>query len=362
MRGGRLVHPAYYYSYRWYRLRSRFRPGAVLILLIIIFFILINYLATSSPTLAKCSRGLLNVMMSWSERDPRGILRVGVPVMAWAGNQEDIPQVVSPGDLMAPLVRLFRMDPQQMMESEIPLLAGVAGLDEALVPTIGGSVFPDLFTDEELETPPVTLSKESLVAIYNTHTGETYALTDGMDRLTGKRGGVVKVAEALEQELEQKYGVRVARSDAINDIHYSTSYTKSQEVLQKLLEDNPAVQVVIDIHRDAGKSRENSLVSVDGQLLAPVLIIVGSDARSPFPTWRQNYSFAQELAAQIDKQHPGLCLGVRIKEGRYNQFLHSRAVLLEMGSVANSTEEAVRSARLLAGPVAELVKRCMDDE
>lgn len=120
--------------------------------------------------------------------------------------------------------------------------------------------------------------------------------------------------------------------------------------------------MVLDIHRDAGKPREDSLVTVDGQQVAPVLIVVGSDARSPFPTWRQNYSFAKELSAEIDKQYPGLCLGVRILEGRYNQFLHPGAVLLEVGSVSNSTEEAVLAARMLAGPVAEMVKRNLDAE
>lgn len=294
-------------------------------------------------------------------------MRVAVPVMAWSGSQEDVPQVVGPGALVAQLGRLLKPDPQRpvhIVAYQMPLWAEEANHHEpsALVMAPERSLDSEPLPDEEAIQPPPPLSEESLVAIYNTHTGETYALTDGMERLTGKRGGVVKVAEALQDELEKKYGIRVARSDAINDINYNSSYTKSQETLQKLLEENPSVQVVLDIHRDAGKSRENSLVTVDGQQVAPVLIVVGSDARSPFPTWRQNYSFAQELAAEIDKQQPGLCLGVRILEGRYNQFLHPRAVLLEVGSVSNSTEEAVLAARMLAGPVAEVVKRYMDDE
>jgi stage II sporulation protein P len=356
------MHPTYYFhSMRWFR--KKMHPAVSLAIIFMLIFSIINGLVICMPSLAKGARGVLNIMLAWSDRDPRGILRVGVPILAWAGGQEDIPQVVSPGDLMAPLARVIsagRQRPLLILESQVPLLAAVNMSETKSAPVMAPPVEP--LPDEEMQAVAPPLSKESLVAVYNTHTGETYALTDGMERLNGKRGGVVKAAEALEDELEEKYGIRVARSDAINDINYNTSYARSQETLRQLLEDNPSVQVVLDIHRDAGKSRENSLVTVDGQQVAPVLIIVGSDARAPFPTWRQNYDFARELAKEIEKQHPGLCLGVRIKEGRYNQFLHPRAVLLEVGSVSNSTEEAVRSARMLAGPVAEMVKRYMDGE
>ncbi|TYO97238.1 stage II sporulation protein P [Desulfallas thermosapovorans] len=361
------MHPAYHYRYRRYRPRTRFGPGISLILLLALALLLINCLVILSPAFTRAGHAVLNTLLAWNDRDPKSIMRVAVPVMAWSGSREDVPQVVAPGALVAQLGRVFRPDPRRpvhIVAYQMPLWAREVNGQEPSAPVMAPEMSLDhepLPGEEAIQSPP-PLSEESLVAIYNTHTGETYALTDGMERLTGKRGGVVKAAEALEDELEKKYGVRVARSDTINDTNYNSSYTKSQETLQKLLEENPSVQVVLDIHRDAGKSRENSLVTVDGQQVAPVLIVVGSDARSPFPTWRQNYNFAQELAAEIDKQRPGLCLGVRILEGRYNQFLHPRAVLLEVGSVSNSTEEAVLAARMLAGPVAELVKRYMDGE
>ncbi|WP_347490567.1 stage II sporulation protein P [Desulfoscipio sp. XC116] len=360
------MHPAYHYRYRRYRPRTGLGPVKYVILILALLILISNCLVVLSPGLSGAGHGLLNILLSWSDRDPRGIMRVAVPVLAWSGSREDVPQAVGPGVLATPLARMFRPDPQRplhILAYQMPFLAEAVG-DEPVAPVMSPEMVSEIepLPDEEAVVNAPSLSEESLVAIYNTHTGETYALTDGMERLTGKRGGVVKVAEALEEELEKKYGVRVARSDTINDANYNSSYTKSQETLQKLLEDNPAVQVVLDIHRDAGKPRKDSLVTVDGQQVAPVLIVVGSDARSPFPAWRQNYTFAKELAAEIDKESPGLCLGVRILEGRYNQFLHPRAVLLEVGSVSNSTEEAVLAARMLAGPVAEMVKRNLDSE
>ncbi|SFH13017.1 stage II sporulation protein P [Desulfotomaculum arcticum] len=355
------MQPSYYYSYKRYRLHKSVRPWLVLIVLFIFLMMLVSMMDNFSPGLLSVEQWCLNQLINWSDRDPRSIMRVAVPVMAWTGNGEDIPQVVSPGSLVAPLVKTFTIDrhsPRSMLELQVPLLAAVNMQQEEAVPVIAPEVAAE--QDNELVKPVTPVSGQSLVAIYNTHTGETYALTDGTERFNGKRGGVVKVAATLGRELEEKYGIKAAVSDTINDANYNTSYDRSQETLRKLLEENPSVQVVLDIHRDAGKPRENSVVTVDGRTVAPILIIVGSDARAPFPTWRQNYDFARELADEINKQHPGLCLDVRIKEGRYNQFLHPRAILLEIGSVSNSTEEAVQTVKLLAGPLAELVKRCLD--
>ncbi|WP_051273655.1 stage II sporulation protein P [Desulfotruncus alcoholivorax] len=357
------MQPSYYYSYKRYRLHKPVKPWLVLIVLFIFLIMSVSIMDNFSPGLLSVERWCLNQLIDWNDRDPRSIMLVAVPVMAWVGNNEDIPQVVFPASIAVPLVRMFGIDrhsPRSILELQVPLLAAINMQQEKTVPVSAPEVVAE--QDNELMQPVTPISEQSLVAIYNTHTGETYALTDGTERFNGKRGGVVKVAAALGRELEEKYGIKAAVSDTINDANYNTSYTRSQETLRKLLKDNPSVQVVLDIHRDAGKPRENSLVTVDGSTVAPVLIIVGSDARSPFPTWRQNYEFARELADEINKQHPGLCLGVRIKEGRYNQFLHPRAVLLEIGSVSNSTEEAVQTAKLLAGPLAELVKRCIDTD
>jgi len=198
---------------------------------------------------------------------------------------------------------------------------------------------------------------KNLVAVYNTHTGETYALTDGVERLDGKRGGVVAVAEALEKALEEKYTIMVARSDQIHDQEYSTSYLKSEKTARKLIEENSHLRAVIDIHRDIGKPRKNCVVEIDGKNVARIMFIVGSDKRAPHPNWKKNYAFAMELARKMDEMYPGLCEGVRVQDGRYNQFLHPHAILLEVGGVNNTTEEAVRAAELFADVLAMVIMK-----
>ena len=62
------------------------------------------------------------------------------------------------------------------------------------------------------------------------------------------------------------------------------------------------------------------------------------------------------MAAKADELYPGLCYGVRVKKDRYNQFLHPRALLVEIGGVNNTLTEAKRAARLLAHVVEAVLK------
>lgn len=303
----------------------------------------------------------------------RVLLCAAMPVAVRAGAEEEL----LPGPLTTYALKLWAAldldarDPVSILKLEMPLLARVDPEEEKAVPKDPAVVAPPVFPAERsqalpealpdalagasLQTRAGGLTTASLVIIYHTHTGETYTLTDGMDRLEGKRGGVVQAGAAVQEVLEKKYGVRVVHSDQIHDAQYAVSYRESEKTLRKLLAEHPEAKVVLDIHRDAGRPRKNSLVKINGQEVAPVLLVVGSDARLPFPTWQENKKFAEELATRLNKQYPGLCLGVRVKDGRYNQFLHPRAVLVEVGSASNSTEEAVASTRLFANVLGEMI-------
>ncbi|MGO0122674.1 stage II sporulation protein P [Desulfothermobacter acidiphilus] len=194
-----------------------------------------------------------------------------------------------------------------------------------------------------------------LILIYNTHTGEAYAPSEGIARKEGGKGGVVQVAATLARELE-RHGFEVIRSDKIHDACYATSYLESEKTAQELLAAHPEAVAVFDIHRDSRQPPQDRVLELKGQAVAHVLIVVGSGERQPFPTWEQNRDFAQRLAAKAETLYPGLCRGVRVKGGRYNQHLHPRALLFEMGGVDNTLEEAERAAVLWAEVVAAVLR------
>jgi len=206
---------------------------------------------------------------------------------------------------------------------------------------------------QEQEDPP-------LVAIYNTHTGETYALTDGVDRVKGA-GGVVQAAAALEEGLRRR-NIAVLRSEKIHDVSYAASYLESEKTVREFLYLNPELDGIFDVHRDSKLPRGGATVNIQGRDVARVLIIVGSDDRLPFPAWRQNLEFAERIAARADALYPGLCTGVRVKGGRYNQYFSPRALLLEIGGVNNTLEEAETAATLFADVLADVLQDMKDEE
>ncbi|NLI13186.1 stage II sporulation protein P [Pelotomaculum propionicicum] len=327
------------------------RFGIALGLIVLTVFLVIKTAPAflARPSLPNVLRDIYSKILTACRMEPEKALKSAIPILRWSSFEGDSD---SPSLAQALLYltgtagRVNLLSPAAVLQSQIPLLTAVDWPDA--MPASGSSYAAPAGTTA---VPP----SERLVGIYNTHTGETYSLTDGVERLDGRRGGVVTVAAAFQETLEKNYNIKVARSDRVHDLSYNSSYLESEKTARQLLADNPNAWAVFDIHRDSGKTREQSVVSINGENVAPILFIVGSDARRSFPAWRQNYAFASELSGRLNEKYPGLSLGVRVKDGLYNQFLHPHAVLLEVGTSKNSTEEAVRSARLLADVVAGMI-------
>lgn len=332
----------------------RFIVAAGLFLAFLLFLFKIISSLTVYPSPVEMVKNIPDRIFAFYQREPLRILKTAMPVLGWCsfeGDAVDLTPTQALLYIVGAVGRVNLYSPAAVLQSQIPLLAAVESPD-AVVVSRPDDTLPD---DSSTAKMASTLPGECLVDIYNTHTGETYGLTDGVERLDGKRGGVVTVAAALQEALESKYGIKVARSDRINDANYNTSYLESEKTARELLAANPKTRVILDIHRDSGKTREQSVVNINGQEVAPILFIVGSDARRSFPAWRQNHAFATQLSGKMNEMYPGLSLGVRVKDGLYNQFLHPHAVLVEVGTSKNATEEAVRSVRLLADALAGFV-------
>ncbi|MFZ5642225.1 MAG: stage II sporulation protein P [Bacillota bacterium] len=346
----------YYIRYLLYRHRYKLAGfyRSMIIFSVGILSFCLAYYCFDVGALSKLTQrfSLFDISTSWSERDPLGLMRSAVPIMAWGGNNEDLPEEITPSSLITAMFAPFQVDfanPENILATEIPALAEYNR--GRAVPVTMGPVNKEA---DLTGRSAGSITDHALIGVYHTHTGETYVPTDGAERvLPGQKGGIVEAGRAIKETLEKDYRIRVAHYDMVNDQIYSMSYAESEKTARRLLEDNKEVQIVLDIHRDAGKPRNESVVKVNGEEVAPILFIVGSDARSPFPSWRNNHSFAVRLSERINKQYPGLCIGVRIKEGRYNQFLHPRSILVEIGTVNNTTAEAVKSADLLARILAE---------
>jgi stage II sporulation protein P len=97
---------------------------------------------------------------------------------------------------------------------------------------------------------------------------------------------------------------------------------------------------------------------INGQKVAKIMIVVTNNNYGlPHPNWRKNVSFAKKLATKMNAMYPGLLRKVKfISNRRYNQHVHPRCLLLEVGGASSTLEEAKRSSYLFADVVAKLME------
>lgn len=218
-----------------------------------------------------------------------------------------------------------------------------AAMGSALIRVGKGEV--DSSEQEEVQSPKVL--------IYCTHTSESY---DGEADDNG-RGEVLDVAYHLADTLSERYGISTVVSDTVHDSpDWYQSYSNSKNTALELIEQYPDAELVIDLHRDAGVSRENCTTQVDGKAAATLLLVVGSNVNLKHPHWEQNWETAKALGACIDNVEPSLLRGIRVQKGRYNQHLSTNCVLLEVGTDLNTLNESKYSSEIVAEAISEYIK------
>lgn len=219
--------------------------------------------------------------------------------------------------------------------------------------------------DDLVPEPRVSPGKDRggdpLVAIYHSHSSEAYRLTSGVDHLWGSEDGVIHVGACLASALQERHGIPVIHSKNIHDYPvWREAYTKSQKTILKILEANKSVQIVLDIHRDAGLSASAShpTVEINSVRAARVLIVVTTDKYGlPHPRWQENLTFAYQLNAKLDEVCPGLSRGVSVRnDARWNQHVHPRAVIVEIGSDKTKRQEAEVSAVYIADAISRILQ------
>lgn len=188
-------------------------------------------------------------------------------------------------------------------------------------------------------TQPVS-GKEQAVAIYCTHSDESYEPNDGTHSEM-PRGSIYDVAEALKANFE-KLGVTVYYDDETHHPHDSGAYKRSRATAETLLKNN--VDAIFDIHRDGIEDPGEYETSIDGKEASMVRLLVGRSNQNS----AENKSFAVEIKAVADELYPELIRDIYIGKGSYNQDLSPNAVLLEFGTHTIDKELPTRSTQYMA--------------
>ena len=204
--------------------------------------------------------------------------------------------------------------------------------------SLGAFILPDVsWLDEEAQ--PVAATKKA-VALYCTHSDESYVPTDGTSSIE-KRGGIYDVAESLKNELEQ-LGITVYYSDENHFPHDAGAYRRSRNTAAALAEEG--VDAIFDIHRDGIPDACQYESKVNGEEVTKVRLLVGRGNQNA----EANKQFAAQIKAVADKLYPGLVKDIYLGKGSYNQDLMSQSVLLEFGTHVSDKEEALSSTNYMA--------------
>ena len=208
---------------------------------------------------------------------------------------------------------------------------------------------------EDEDTPePVVFGEDPAVLIVHTHATETYLpAAAGNYHSREKENSVRDVGEVLAKSLEEE-GIAVVHDQTLHDSpSYSSSYSRSHETIQELLDQYPTIECVIDLHRDAIASESaGATISTGGRTCARYMYVVSNAV----PTYSQNLKFVKALNRTASENHNGFTGTVLERGYAYNQELADKYLLLELGNNRNEIEEVRNTARIYGKILAETLK------
>ncbi len=208
------------------------------------------------------------------------------------------------------------------------------------------------------------------VLIFHTHTTETYQILDRgfyetgfMTRSKDESQNMVRVGKEICAEIE-KAGYKVIHDTEIHDLSYNGAYEHSRKRVQEYLKKYPTIQIVLDIHRDAIQQNDGSKIkptaTIQGKKAAQIMIISGCQEKGNpienFPDWRYNLTFAMHLQNQLEKMFQGITRPLYFCPRKYNMNLTHCSLLVEVGSDANTLEEAVYTGKCIGVALGEIMK------
>ena len=178
-----------------------------------------------------------------------------------------------------------------------------------------------------------------LVAMYSTHSDESYVPDDGTSS-KWKGAGIYDVGDSLKKALEKR-GIKAIYSKETFLPHDADAYSRSRRTAEALMKENP--DALLDIHRDAVPAEQYE-TEVDGEDISKVRLFVGRSNQNA----AENKAFAQQIKKAADEKYPGLIKDIYIGRGNYNQELYPHALLLEFGTHEIEKEKAMDAAGYIA--------------
>lgn len=212
-------------------------------------------------------------------------------------------------------------------------------------------VTDELFDSEVLLGKDMTIQTENdkpQILIYHTHSQE--AFLDSRKGVT--EDTVVGIGDLLTEILEEKYGYNVIHDRGVYDLvdgklDRNEAYKYARKAVLKILEENPSIEVIIDLHRDGNDKRSTI---INGQETAQIMLLNGLSRNQngpntsiDNPNLQDNLAFSLQLQLKSLELYPGLFYKNYLQAYRYNLDLRPKSILVELGTHKNTLRSAIKA-------------------
>lgn len=214
----------------------------------------------------------------------------------------------------------------------------------------------DQLNIKKLSEPDMTLhqtdASKPQILIYHTHSQEAFADSVAGDDSTTIIGAGERLAENL-----RAYGFQVIHHTGKYDVESRDyAYSNAAPALEQILEENPDIEVVIDLHRDQMPEDTRLVTEIDGRKMARFMLFNGLSRTNKTgeidylqnPNLDANLAFSFQMQLAAKEYYPGLTRKIYLKGYRYNMQYREKSLLIELGAQNNTVEEIMNACDPLA--------------
>ncbi len=200
-------------------------------------------------------------------------------------------------------------------------------------------------------------AKDYKILIYHTHGSESFA--DSREGV--KEDTVIGIGSYLAEILENDYGIPVYHDETLYDVidgqlDRSKAYENAYNNVTKILEENPSIEVVIDLHRDGVAEDTHLVTQVNGKPTAKIMFLNGVSRSNKNgdidylynPNKLSNLAFSFQMYLEGLEHYGDYVRKIFVRSYRYNLHLLPRTTLIEAGAQTNTIEEEKNAMEPLA--------------
>mgnify|MGYP000809126725 FL=1 len=238
-------------------------------------------------------------------------------------NESDIRNIISRNTVSGAVYDKSQLTDYNFVRSHFYTVTSITDLTDSILR-------PAEFIEKNL-----AISKDNSkpqILIFHTHSQEGFTDTVEGDVSTT----IIGVGDYLTELLVNKYGYNVIHDTSVYDyvdgkLDRSKAYTYAENGIEKILADNPTIEVVIDLHRDGVADTTHLLTNIDGKDMARVMLfnglsyskVNGDIAYLNNPYRDDNIAMSLQMQLLGEAYYPGYLRNIYVNAYRYCCLLYT---------------------------------------